>query len=111
MRRRQAGVEGSGLDVAQAGECPVAAALARLALLTGEDAYRARAAAVIAAFAGEVTRNFFPLATMLNSAELLERGIQITVIVVLAYVFSLLTTFLPARQASRIHPAEALRYA
>ena len=36
--------------------------------------------------------------------------IQITVIVVLAYVFSLLTTFLPARQASRIHPAEALRY-
>ena len=36
--------------------------------------------------------------------------IQITIIVVLAYVFSLLTTFLPARQASRIHPAEALRY-
>ena len=36
--------------------------------------------------------------------------IQITFIVVLAYLFSLLTTFLPARQASRIHPAEALRY-
>ena len=36
--------------------------------------------------------------------------LQITVIVVLAYLFSLLTTFLPARQASRIHPAEALRY-
>ena len=36
--------------------------------------------------------------------------IQITIIIVLSYLFSLLTTFLPARQASRIHPAEALRY-
>lgn len=36
--------------------------------------------------------------------------IQIGVIVAIAYVFSLATTFLPARQASRIYPAEALRY-
>ncbi len=36
--------------------------------------------------------------------------IQIGVIVAIAYLFSLLTTFLPARQASRIYPAEALRY-
>ena len=36
--------------------------------------------------------------------------LQITVIIVLAYLFSLVTTFLPAKQASRIHPAEALRY-
>ena len=35
---------------------------------------------------------------------------QIGIIVAIAYVFSLLTTFLPARQASRIYPAEALRY-
>ena len=28
----------------------------------------------------------------------------------LAYLFSLLTTLLPALQASRIYPAEALRY-
>ena len=32
------------------------------------------------------------------------------VIFVLAYGASLLTTYLPARQASRIYPAEALRY-
>ncbi len=36
--------------------------------------------------------------------------LQIIIIIVVAYVFSLVTTFLPARQASRIYPAEALRY-
>ena len=36
--------------------------------------------------------------------------LQIIIIIVVAYVFSLATTFLPARQASRIYPAEALRY-
>ena len=35
---------------------------------------------------------------------------QIIVIVAVTYVFSLLATYLPARQASRIYPAEALRY-
>ena len=35
---------------------------------------------------------------------------QVVIIIAIAYVFSLVTTFLPARQASRIHPAEALRY-
>ena len=36
--------------------------------------------------------------------------VQLGVIVFIAYAFSLLTTYLPARQASRIYPAEALRY-
>ena len=36
--------------------------------------------------------------------------LQIIIIVAIAYVFSLATTFMPARQASRIYPAEALRY-
>jgi len=35
---------------------------------------------------------------------------QIGIIVLIAYGFSLLTTILPALQASRIYPAEALRY-
>ncbi|HKP52443.1 MAG TPA: FtsX-like permease family protein [Chloroflexia bacterium] len=35
---------------------------------------------------------------------------QIGLIVVLAYVVSLITTILPARSASKIYPAEALRY-
>lgn len=36
--------------------------------------------------------------------------LQIGVIVLIAYLFSLLTTIIPALQASRIYPAEALRY-
>jgi putative ABC transport system permease protein len=36
--------------------------------------------------------------------------LQIGVILAITYLFSLLTTFLPARQASKIYPAEALRY-
>ena len=36
--------------------------------------------------------------------------VQIIVIVVLTYTFSMIATYLPARQASRIYPAEALRY-
>ena len=36
--------------------------------------------------------------------------LQIIGIIAVAYLFSLATTFLPARQASRIYPAEALRY-
>jgi len=36
--------------------------------------------------------------------------LQIGLIVLAAYAFSLLTTLLPAYQASRIYPAEALRY-
>lgn len=36
--------------------------------------------------------------------------LKIAVIISITYLFSLLATFLPARQASRTHPAEALRY-
>ena len=36
--------------------------------------------------------------------------VQIVLIVGVGYIFSLLATLLPARQASRIYPAEALRY-
>jgi len=35
---------------------------------------------------------------------------QLSVIMLLAYGFSLLLTLIPSLQASRIYPAEALRY-
>jgi hypothetical protein len=54
--------------------------LTRLALLSGEDSYRRRAEAIVETFSGEAGRNFFPLATLLNNAELLAKPVQIVVV-------------------------------
>jgi uncharacterized protein YyaL (SSP411 family) len=54
--------------------------LARLYHLTGEDRYRDRASALVAAFSGEINRNFFPLATLINNSEFLENALQIVVV-------------------------------
>lgn len=54
--------------------------LARLWLLTGKDEYRAGAEAVITAFSGEITRNFFPLSTLLNAADFLLNPLQVVII-------------------------------
>ena len=62
------------------GNAVIASVLAHLFYLTGEARYLQRAEAVIAAFAGEVTRNFFPLAALLNSAENLGRAVQIVIV-------------------------------
>ena len=48
-------------------------ALSRLYAVTGEPRFRDRAEALLSAFAGEVGRNFFPLPTLLNGAEALQR--------------------------------------
>jgi uncharacterized protein len=60
-----------------AGNGTLVGVLTRLAAVTGEAAYRERAAAVIAAFSGELGRNFFPLATLINNAELAQNPVQI----------------------------------
>jgi hypothetical protein len=54
--------------------------LARLFHLTGEDRYRARADETVGAFSGELQRNFFSLATLLNNNELLQAAQQIVII-------------------------------
>jgi uncharacterized protein YyaL (SSP411 family) len=53
--------------------------LARLYYLTGKTAYRERADAIVAAFSGEVQRNFVPLATLINGNEILQRALQIVI--------------------------------
>ncbi|MGE0658851.1 MAG: thioredoxin domain-containing protein [Reyranellaceae bacterium] len=53
--------------------------LARLFLLTGQDAYRRRAEAQRQAFAGELQRNFFPLTTLLNASDFLDRAVQVVI--------------------------------
>jgi uncharacterized protein YyaL (SSP411 family) len=63
-----------------AGNGTLVGVLTRLALLTGKDAYRRRAEAIVAAFSGEVARNFFPLATLLNNVESLMKPLQIVLV-------------------------------
>jgi len=63
-----------------AGNGTLVGVLARLHYLTGRAAYRARAEALVAAFAGEIERNFFPLATLMCGAEFLAAAQQIVVI-------------------------------
>jgi len=54
--------------------------LARLACFTGNTAYRERADALGHAFAGELSRNFVPLCTLLANLELLAQPTQIAVV-------------------------------
>jgi uncharacterized protein YyaL (SSP411 family) len=97
-----------------AGNGTMVGVLARLFHLTGNPAYRARAQAIVQAFSGEVTRNFFPLATLLNNAELLERAVQIVVIgaagdpAVAALRHAAYAVSLPNRVLATIAPGAAL---
>ncbi len=54
--------------------------LARLWSLTGEARYRDKAEHLTKAFGGEVERNFFPLMTLMNNAELLEGMVEIVIV-------------------------------
>src|SRR5207248_10392325 len=60
-----------------AGNGTLVGVLTRLDLLTGDDGYRRRAEAILGAFSGELGRNFFPLATLINNAELAQNPVQI----------------------------------
>ncbi len=63
-----------------AGNGVAADVIARLYYLTGKAAYRERAAALIAGFSGETSHNLFPLATLLNASETLQRATQIVIV-------------------------------
>jgi uncharacterized protein YyaL (SSP411 family) len=60
-----------------AGNGTLVGVLTRLALSTGDDSFRRRAEAIVTAFSGEIGRNFLPLATLLNNAELLTSPLQV----------------------------------
>ncbi|WP_282604764.1 thioredoxin domain-containing protein [Pelagibius sp. Alg239-R121] len=54
--------------------------LTQLYHLTGNDHYRKRAETLVMAFTGELSRNFFPLSTLLNGAEFLQSAQQIVIV-------------------------------
>jgi uncharacterized protein YyaL (SSP411 family) len=88
--------------------------LARLYYFTGDETYRARADALIAAFSGAMAENFFPLAALMNGIEFLQSGTQIVIVgdrampdcrALLETVFAI---SLPNRILQVIAPDEAL---
>jgi uncharacterized protein YyaL (SSP411 family) len=70
-------VKTAGDSAVPAGNGTLVGVLTRLALSTGDDSCRRRAEAIVAAFSGEIGRNFLPLATLLNNAELLTSPLQV----------------------------------
>jgi len=54
--------------------------LARLYFATGTDAYRVRAEALVAAFSGELQRNFLPLSSLINGSETLQNAVQVVIV-------------------------------
>ena len=63
-----------------AGNAIMVEVLARLFYLTGKSAYRDRADALMGAFAGEIQKNFFPLASFLNASEFAQNALQIVIV-------------------------------
>lgn len=54
--------------------------LARLHHLTGDEAYLKRGEALLGAFAGEIQRNFFPLANLLNGNDFHLNAVDVVII-------------------------------
>jgi uncharacterized protein YyaL (SSP411 family) len=63
-----------------AGNGTLIGVLTQLAMVTGGEAYLRRAEAILETFSGEISRNFFPLATMLNNVELVTKPLQIVLV-------------------------------
>ncbi len=62
------------------GNGTLAAVLARLYYLTGDEDYRNAAQATLDAFAGAARQNLFGHTTLLNAAELLLKGLQVVIV-------------------------------
>jgi uncharacterized protein len=63
-----------------AGNGTLVAVFARLWILTGEATWRDKAERQVAAFAAELEKNFFPLMTLLNGYELLQRATELVIV-------------------------------
>src|SRR5207237_2383109 len=88
--------------------------LTRLDLLPSDDGYRRRAEAILGAFTGEIGRNFFPLATLINNAELAQKPVQIVLVgepgddAFAALRRAVYQVSLPNRVVLAVKPGEAL---
>jgi uncharacterized protein YyaL (SSP411 family) len=67
-------------NAAPAGNGTLVGVFVRLWLLSGEQTWRDKAERQVAAFAGELQTNFFPLMTLLNNYELLQSAIELVIV-------------------------------
>jgi uncharacterized protein YyaL (SSP411 family) len=63
-----------------AGNGTLVGVFARLWVLTGEARWHDKARAQVAAFAGELDSNFFPLMTLLNGYEMLQSAVEMVLV-------------------------------
>jgi len=63
-----------------AGNGTLVGVFARLWVLTGEAAWHDKARRQVAAFAGELESNFFPLISLLNGYDLLQNAIELVIV-------------------------------
>ena len=63
-----------------AGNATLVGVFARLWVLTGEASWHDKARRQVAAFAGELDGNFFPLMTLLNGYELLQSATELVIV-------------------------------
>ena len=63
-----------------AGNGTLVGVFARLWVLTGEAAWHDKARRQVAAFAGELDSNFFPLMTLLNGYETLQSAVELVIV-------------------------------
>jgi uncharacterized protein len=67
-------------NAAPAGNGTLLGVFARLWVLDGDDAWHDKAERQFAAFAGELEGNFFPLMTLLNGYETLQRATELVIV-------------------------------
>jgi uncharacterized protein YyaL (SSP411 family) len=67
-------------NAAPAGNGTLLGVFARLWVLDGDETWRDKGERQLAAFAGELEGNFFPLMTLLNGYELLQRATELVIV-------------------------------
>jgi uncharacterized protein YyaL (SSP411 family) len=67
-------------NASPAGNGTLAGVFARLWVLTGDAVWHDRARRQVAAFAGELDNNFFPLMTLLNGYETLQSTVELVIV-------------------------------
>jgi uncharacterized protein YyaL (SSP411 family) len=67
-------------NAAPAGNGTLVGVFARLWIVEGDDTWRDKAERQVAAFAGELEGNFFPLMTLLNGYETLQSAVELVIV-------------------------------